>query len=122
MQASTPPRASGDPFADLFNPAFAQPTPPLPTIAGHDSNLPGGHGLGGLVNGLFETLFGGSSGGGTGGPGGVGMLGDFDPFQYVESNLARSQKGGGLSSSGGSGGGGLDIGQVIGSLASLVGG
>jgi len=134
-QIGTPPRAAGDPFAAMFTPEFLNPVNPGPQPSGslaHDlfgassaaagqtpnrNMIPGGHGIGGMINGMWESLFGGGGGGANLG-GGVGMLGDFDPFQYVESSLARMQHGGGSGESGSQGGG---LAEAIGSITRLIG-
>lgn len=70
-------------------------------------------GIGSVVNGLFESVFGGG-GGDSVGAGQVGMLGDFDSEQFVESTLQQHQ-----GKKSGDGGG---IGEIIGSLMKMFAG
>lgn len=74
---------------------------------GSDSS---GKGIGSVINGLFETL---SSAPPQIGEGQVGMLGDFDAEQFVESTLKAHQ---------GKKEGGGGIGEIIGSLIKMIGG
>lgn len=130
MQIGTPNRVSGDPFASMFNQhgnpsqsgdmaldLFGAPGPQAGQTPPRDSTFHGPGGIGGVLAGVAEALSGGGGGGGSL-TGGVGALGDFDPFQYVEASLAKMQNGrpGGTSVEGSGG-----LGQSIGSIAHLLG-